>query len=88
MKIEKVNPRVEKAIEAFLDFCDLIMTPRRWPTDVRRVYVLLFPVSFPILGVISILIMVAVLLLAMVCGAVSGLFSLSDYLKKLWEDAE
>lgn len=79
-----VDPRVQKAVEATLNGCSYIMTPRRWPTKVRRAHVLAFPLSFPIHGAICVLIMMTVLLAAAICFVFSGFLNLFDYLKQLW----
>lgn len=79
-----VDPRVQKAVEGTLDLCDLIITPRRWSTKVRRAYVMTFPVSFPALGIVNLLIMTAVILAAAGLCVLSGLLKLFEYLKHLW----
>lgn len=79
-----VNPRVEKAVKVTLDFCNHITTPSCWPIIARRIYVLTFPVSMPVLVVVNVFVIATAVMLVAVLFAISGFLKLFEYLKKMW----
>lgn len=79
-----VNSRVQKFIEKTLDLFDRAITPRRWPVAMRRTYVITFPISSLLLGIVTILVMSTVLVAAITCFLLATVLGFFDYVRELW----
>lgn len=81
-----MSDKAKDALTAVLDWLDLTMTPKRWNIYARRAYLILLPVSAPLVALWSMIAMISVLAVAAILWVALLVCKFGEYSAELWKD--
>lgn len=83
-----INSKVKHHVEKTLDLADHSMSPKTWTKWPRRIYLVLLPLSWPLLSLWSMIVMFLVISSILFCGVGVLWFLFKDYCADLWRGGE